>query len=140
MSTHLREKEERLRQILECLAEEAGKGTPIVVEGKKDLEALKALNINGRIISAKSGGKSLLDTVTEIETSGVQEIILLLDFDRRGKESTKYLKRQFERTRIKPDISFWHKLSNLLGREVKDIEGIVKYMETLKRKIGYSVI
>jgi hypothetical protein len=36
LSTKLREKEEKILQILEELAEESAKGKPIIVEGKKD--------------------------------------------------------------------------------------------------------
>ena len=138
MSTHLKEKEERLLQILERLAKESAKGTPIIVEGKNDIETLRALAIKGKIISAKTGGRSLLDVISEVEKSRAQEVILLLDFDRRGKELTKRLKQNLEKAKIKPNITFWIKLSGLVGKEVKDVEGLATYMETLKRKIGNS--
>ena len=138
MSTHLKEKEERLLQILERLAKESAKGTPIIVEGKNDIETLRALAIKGKIISAKTGGRSLLDVISEVEKSRAQEVILLLDFDRRGKELTKRLKQNLEKAKIKPNITFWIKLSGLVGKEVKDVEGLATYMETLKRKISNS--
>jgi len=138
LSTHLKEKEERLLQILERLAKESAKGTPIIVEGKNDIETLRALAIKGKIISAKTGGRSLLDVISEVEKSRAQEVILLLDFDRRGKELTKRLKQNLEKAKIKPNITFWIKLSGLVGKEVKDVEGLATYMETLKRKIGNS--
>ena len=138
MSTHLKEKEERIQQILECLAEESAKGTPIIVEGKKDIETLKMLNVEGAIIAAKSGGKTFLDTVSEIEKTRKKEVILLLDFDRRGKELTKRLKQHLEKTEIKTNLTFWLNLSSIVGKEVKDIEGLASYMETLKSKIHNS--
>ena len=55
LSTHLQEREEKILQVLECLAEESAKGTPIIVEGKNDIEALRALGVEGKIISAKTG-------------------------------------------------------------------------------------
>ena len=138
MSTHLKEKEEKLLQILERLTKESAKGTPIIVEGKNDIKTLRKLTVKGRIISAKTGGKSLLDVISEVEKSGTQDVILLLDFDRRGKELTKRLKQDLEKAKIKPNLKFWIKLSGLVGKEVKDIEGLATYMETLKRKIGNS--
>lgn len=138
MSTRLKEKEEKILRVLECLTEESAKGTPIIVEGKKDIETLRALAVEGKIISAKTGGKSLLDVISEVEKSGAREVILLLDFDRRGKEWTKRLKQNLEKAKIKPNLTFWIKLSGLVGREVKDIEGLVTYMETLKRRICNS--
>ena len=50
LSTRLREKEEKILKILEQLAQEAAKGTPIIVEGKKDVETLKRLSIEGNIV------------------------------------------------------------------------------------------
>jgi len=136
LSTHFRQKEEKLEKILEDLAEEVAKGTPIVVEGAKDLKTLIALGIEGRVISAKSAGKSLLDLVSEIESTGAREVILLLDFDRRGREWTGRLKQLLERKRITPNTVFWHGLFSLVGKEVKDVEGLASYMETLKSKIS----
>jgi 2,5-diamino-6-(ribosylamino)-4(3H)-pyrimidinone 5'-phosphate reductase len=134
LSTHLKEKEEKILKILECLAEESAKGTPIIVEGKKDIETLRALAVEGKIMTAKTGGKSLLDVISEVEKNEVGEVILLLDFDRRGREWTKRLRQQLEKARIKLNITFWRELSALVGKEVKDVEGLAAYMETLKRK------
>jgi 2,5-diamino-6-(ribosylamino)-4(3H)-pyrimidinone 5'-phosphate reductase len=138
LSTYLKDKEEKILQVLKCLAEESAKGTPIVVEGKKDIEALKNFAVEGKIIAAKTGGKSLLDVISEVENISVKEVILLFDFDRRGKEWIKRLKQQLERARIKANVTFWLELLTLAGREVKDIEGLATYMETLKSKICNS--
>lgn len=138
MSTYLKEKEEKILRVLECLREESAKGTPIIVEGKKDIEALRNLGVEGKIITAKTGGKSLLDVISELEKTSVKEIILLFDFDRRGKEWTKHLKQQLERTRTKANVTFWLELLKLVSRDIKDIEGLTSYMKTLKSKICNS--
>jgi 2,5-diamino-6-(ribosylamino)-4(3H)-pyrimidinone 5'-phosphate reductase len=136
LSTHLKEKEEKLWEILEHLTEQASKGTPIVVEGKKDVESLTTLGIQGKIISAKTGGKSLLDVVDEIKETEAQEVVLLFDFDRRGKEWTRRLKQLLEREHIAPNTVFWRELYGIVRKEVKDVEGLVSYMETLKSKVS----
>jgi 5S rRNA maturation endonuclease (ribonuclease M5) len=138
LSTRLKEKEEKILEVLESLAEASAKGTPIVVEGKKDVEALHASGVAGTMLTVKTGGKSFLDAVSEIEKMGVPEVILLLDFDRRGREGTKHLKRSLERAKIKPNVKFWRKLSALVGKEVQCIEGLTAYMVTLKSKIGVA--
>jgi len=125
---------EQIQQILEQLAEENKSGKPILVEGRKDAEALKTLGINGKIIFAKKGLKTRLDVVSEIEKSSPNEIILMLDFDKEGRELTEHLKIHIEKTGIKANINYWLKLSSLTGREVKDVEGLAKYLETLKIK------
>ena len=138
LSTHLKDKREKILKILENLKEESEKGTPIIVEGKKDIQALRTFDIKGKIISAKTGGKSFLDVIYEVENTKKREVILLLDFDRRGKELTKNLKKYLETTGIKLNLTFWKKLSSLVGTEVKDVEGLATYMETLKSKINNS--
>lgn len=134
MSTHLKEKEEKIQQLLERLIEESARGTPIIVEGKKDIETLRTLDIQGKIVSAKTGGKSRLDVISEVEKTEAHEVILLLDFDRRGKEWSKILKEHLERARIRPNLKFWNELQGLVSKEVKDIEGLTSYVETLKKK------
>lgn len=138
MSTHLKEKEEQILKILEQLAEDNLNGKPILVEGKKDVKALRTLGINGEIISVKTGGKSLLDIISRMETANLKEVILMLDFDRRGRELTKNLKLHIEKTGIKVNLHFWLRLLGLIGKEVKDVEGLAPYIETLKNKIGNS--
>jgi 5S rRNA maturation endonuclease (ribonuclease M5) len=138
LSTRLKEKQEKILQILNALAEESAKGTPIIVEGKKDVEALRSLGVEGNVITAKTGGKSFLDVVCEIEQAGMAEVVLFLDFDRRGREGTKRLKQGFERVKIKANVSLWRALLALVGKEVQCIEGLAAYMETLRVKLGVS--
>ena len=136
MSTRLKEKEEKILQVLEALAEESAKGKLIVVEGKKDVEALRALGVAGSVVTVKTGGKSFLDAVSEIETMDVPEVILFLDFDRRGKEGTKRLKHSLERAKIKPNVKFWRALSALVGKEIQCIESLTAYLDTLRAKVS----
>jgi len=138
LSTHLKEKEEQILKVLEQLVEENRSGKPIIVEGQKDAETLRNLGISGQIIFAKKCGKSLLDVISEIEEAKTSEVIMLLDFDRRGRELTEKLGRHIEKAGIKANTHFWLKLQSLVGRELKDVEGLAKYMKTLKSKIGNS--
>jgi 5S rRNA maturation endonuclease (ribonuclease M5) len=135
LSTRIKEKLEKIQKLLERLATESAKGIPIIVEGPNDEKALNELRINGEIISAKTF-KSFIHIISEIEERGQKEVILLMDFDRRGKEWTKRLMQNLERMRTKPNMLFWNGLLNLAGREIKDIEGLASYMKTLEKKSG----
>jgi len=136
VSDKLKNRTEKILQLLNKLSTEAAKGTLIVVEGQKDVGALHQLNVEGNFVSSKTSGKSFLDILTEIEQRKVREVILLLDFDRRGVEWTHRLKQHLEKTRIKPNLTFWSQLYGLVGRDLKDIEGLPAYLETLKKRIG----
>lgn len=135
MSTHLKEKLEKIELILTQLAEESAKGKPIVVEGKKDAQALQELGVNGAIVTVKTGGKSFLEATVEIEALGPREVILFLDFDRRGREGTKRLQESLERGKIKANLTFWRELGGLVGREIQCIESLTSYLCTLKEKV-----
>jgi len=127
---------EELQRILEKLVVEATSGTPIIVEGPRDRESLERLEVKGDIISVKTSGKTLLDVLQEIESCSKGEVILLMDFDRRGKEMTARIIKNLEKSGVKSNLVFWKKLSSLVGRDVKDIEGLAKYLQTFNRKLG----
>ena len=135
MSTHLKEKMETILEILDRLAKESTKGTPIIVEGINDVDALRQLSIKGQIMPAKASRKNLIDILDEVVNTGNAEVILLMDFDRRGKEWTKRIATHLQESKIKPNMFFWKKLLKLIGRNVKDIEGLATYLETLKKKV-----
>jgi 5S rRNA maturation endonuclease (ribonuclease M5) len=132
----LREKEEEIVQIIDALASESSKGTLILVEGKKDVDALRALGVEGPIKCVKTGGKSFLDIVSEVEKADVSEVILLLDFDRRGKQGTNRLRRNLERGGTKVNLEFWLALLGLIGKDVQCVEGLSAYLENLRAKMG----
>jgi 2,5-diamino-6-(ribosylamino)-4(3H)-pyrimidinone 5'-phosphate reductase len=136
MSTKLCDRYKRLEQIIAELIEESKKGTPVVVEGKKDVANLKHLGVVGRIITAKTGGKNFFDVISEIELCGTHSVVLFLDFDRRGQEGTKRFVVALERLPIKVNVWFWRELGCLISRDVQCIESIPHYMTTLKNKIN----
>jgi len=135
LSTKFKEKEEKIQRIIAALTEESAKGKPIIVEGKKDAQALRELGVNGKILTVKTGGKSFIEATAEIEKLGAQEVILLLDFDRRGKEGTVRLKHNLEPAKIKANTRFWRELQALVGREIQCIESLTSYLKTLQEKI-----
>jgi 5S rRNA maturation endonuclease (ribonuclease M5) len=138
LSTKTEKRLEKIKKLLERLAQQSAKGAPIVVEGKKDINSLNKLGITGDIILAKTSGKSFLDVLGEIEKKEKREVILLFDFDRRGKEWTHRMARRLEELKITPNLVFWKMLLGLVGRDVKDIEGLATYFETLENRSSKS--
>ncbi|MEM1543584.1 MAG: toprim domain-containing protein [Candidatus Bathyarchaeia archaeon] len=135
-ASSLERKLERISWIIEELKDETSRGALLVVEGEKDAEALKSIGIECNIFTIKSFGRNLQDVVDEIGWFSDREIILLMDFDRRGRELTRRLAQSLERMKVKFDLNFWKELSSLLNNELKDVEGLAKYIETLRRKVG----
>ena len=134
MSTKTEKRLEKINKLVDRLETRSAKGVPIVVEGRNDVHALHVLGITGTIILAKTSGKSFLDVLSEIEKTGKREVILLFDFDRRGREWTNRMTRCLEEMQIIPNLVFWKMFLCLVGRDIKDIEGLASYLETLRNK------
>ncbi len=108
----------------------------IIVEGKKDAETLRELGVAGTIFTVKTGGKSFLEAVSEIEGLAPSEVVLFLDFDRRGREGTMRLRQSLERVHIKVNIKLWQELRALTGHDIQCVESLLTYLDSLKRKIS----
>ena len=134
LSTHRKEKVEKIQQLITRLIDESAKGKLIVVEGKKDAQALQELGVSGPILTVKTGGKSFLEAAWQIEKLDACEAILLLDFDRRGIEGTKRLQESLERGKVKVTVDFWRELHGLVGREVSSIESLPAYIASAQQK------
>jgi 5S rRNA maturation endonuclease (ribonuclease M5) len=134
LSTHIKDKIEKIQQTIKKLKETSTSTTAIIVEGKKDEQALREIGITATILTIKTGGKNFPLAITEIQKLNPQETILLLDFDRRGKEATKRLQKELEHLKIKTNLQFWRELKALLGHEMQCIESLPKYLLTLSSK------
>jgi 5S rRNA maturation endonuclease (ribonuclease M5) len=134
LSTHLQEKIEKIEDIIAKVVEASARGRLVVVEGKKDADTLRELGVAGAIFTVKTGGKSFLDVATEIEASAPIEVVLFLDFDRRGREGTMRLQRSLELVHIKVNIKLWRELRALTGHEIQCVESLLAYLCSLRRK------
>src|SRR5438067_11499836 len=85
---------DRLRGFIDMLNEEAECGSVIVVEGKRDVEALNRIGFNGNltILNHFKGTTDFVDNHCQIR----KKIILLLDMDRTGKHLTSKLVSQLQ--------------------------------------------
>ncbi len=135
MSTRLKDKKEKLIKILESLAEESKNGIPILVEGKKDVNTLRNLGIKGIIITIKTKGKSFLNLISEIKQLEASKVILLLDFDKRGKEGTKCFQQNLEHNKIKYNLTYWRELIALTSKKIQYIESLDAYLFNLDKKL-----
>ena len=131
---------EEIWRVLEDLKMRMTEGTLVIVEGQKDVESLRRIGADGKILPVKASGRSLLAALREIERWRSKEVILLMDFDRRGRELTMRIARNLEMMKVKPDLTFWRRLLSLLGRDVKDIESLAGYLETLSGKTGKNIL
>ena len=95
----------------------------VVVEGKRDVLALKKLGFTGKIVTFhKYGGLTkFTDSLSECKN-----LILLLDGDRKGKYLTKRIIGQLQH-RTKIDLSFKKKLVSITKGKIRFIEQLGCY-------------
>ena len=122
---------EKVLALLEEIRERSSSGTAILVEGKNDAAALKRLQIkeNIRILKKKETLLNVLENIGEFK-----EAIILTDFDKRGTRIAGFCAKHLRGLGVKPDLETRRKLRGLVGKEVKDIEGLASYVEHLRAK------
>lgn len=115
------EEKEKLMEWAEKLAES---GKIIIVEGKKDREALESLGIEN-IITLKKPLYCIVEEVAEKSKGAV----ILTDFDKKGKELYGRLKKDLSRNGVKVDSHFREFLQK--STRLSHIEGLKSYVERL---------
>jgi|GEM_PF-265732 len=118
---------DRLKTILEALYE-ANKHVPIVVEGRRDSEALRRLGFTGEIISFHSG-KSTYDFCEDL-TEAYDRVILLMDWDETGEELFNALSDNL-RGYWEEFASFREDVRAFCQKDIKDVQSIPGLLERL---------
>ena len=124
---------ERLEKILEQLSYESEKGSPIIVEGTKDKDALRAIGITGSILCLKSSRLNPLEFVEELED--LRQAIVLTDFDRQGTSLAHKLSRTLNSRGTLGNINIWRSLRELTRSHLRSIEELPRYRERLRLEV-----
>ena len=129
--SELKEQLEELRNAIDELIE-LNKTTPVIVEGKKDVESLRSLGIEGEIINYNSG-KSIIATCESVAEK-YNEIIILTDWDRKGGTLARELKRCLESLGIRTNTDIRARLAVLCRKDIKDVESLNRHFMSLSEK------
>ncbi|MEM2865977.1 MAG: hypothetical protein QXM46_00805 [Candidatus Hadarchaeales archaeon] len=111
--------------MLEELRKEGREGTPVLVEGIHDREALLSLGVEGKILHL-NGKRGLLASLERLE--GCEKAVVLTDFDRTGEELARRCSRYLRVMGVEPLLEPREKLKKLLRKEVKDVEGMAHFL------------
>ncbi|MDD2438693.1 MAG: toprim domain-containing protein [Methanosarcinaceae archaeon] len=128
-----RKRLERIEELLEELSERSEKGAIIIVEGKRDILALKKLGIKGKFELATRA--PLLNLSERIASQG-REVIVLTDWDRRGELLVSKFSTYFGSLGLKPDFDIRRKLKLITQKEIKDVESLYTYVSKLRDLTG----
>ncbi len=125
----------RLSRIVEELSSCVEQGMPILIEGKKDEEALRELGINGNIIKVSGSGLKLFE-IAEIAANTSSKVIILTDFDKKGDILAKKLSEDIQSLGSHPDLNIRKNIIKITRRYIKDIESLPKHMKQLELEIN----
>lgn len=120
----------RLRKLIEELIDRSESGAVIVVEGFKDVVALRDLGVRGEILTSSSvSDADLVDIV------GRRDVIILTDCDRRGKQIEKNLVSKFLSWGVTPDTELKKKIFALVRKDITTVESLAGYYIKVKREL-----
>lgn len=127
---------ERLKAFVSLLNEEAEKGSVIVVEGKRDAEALRKIGFIGKltVFHHFSGISDFLDSH---EKAGKKlNMILLLDMDRTGRYLTSRLFSQLQSHRHNVNLFYKKTLARITNGKLRHVEDLAIYAPSLSGVTG----
>lgn len=124
---------EAIIEILEDL-EELSEDSVILVEGRKDVSALKRLGISGDIFTVQSSGGPIkaAEYVYEQKKKGV----ILTDWDSKGDIIASDLETQLSALDISYDRDIRERLAGQCRKDIKDVQAL----KELVVKLSYAVL
>lgn len=126
------ERLEKLEELILELKNLSDAGAIIVVEGRKDVESLRSLGVNGEI--KLSSQQPLLDFTEKLSRSG-KDIVLLTDWDRKGGMVARKIIDYLHAYSIIPNMDIRARIGFLVKKRIKDIESLCKYMGKLRYEL-----
>ncbi|NTV27355.1 MAG: topoisomerase [Methanothrix sp.] len=122
-----------LEELIASLLDASYQGAAIIVEGRRDLQALRALGLPGPVIMASR--QSALDLAEEAARNYPQ-IILLTDWDSKGDEMCKTIEYHLRSMGSRPDKEIRSRLKKLVKKEIKDVESLSQYAQRMREQYG----
>ncbi|HMK55449.1 MAG TPA: toprim domain-containing protein [Dissulfurispiraceae bacterium] len=121
------ERADRLREVLQALYD-VNKRLPIIVEGKRDVQALRKIGLAGEIITLH-GGQGIYEFCEDL-TERFSHVVLLMDWDDKGEKLFRSLADHL--TGLWEEFAPLREILRVLcQKDIKDIEGMPGLLERL---------
>jgi 5S rRNA maturation endonuclease (ribonuclease M5) len=121
---------EMAEELLNELQDLADRDSIIVVEGKRDIAALRSLGVNGDL--RPSTHYPLMDFCEGLSITG-KKVVILTDWDRRGDLLASKLVKNLQSLGSTPDTRIRGLIVSLVQKEIKDVESLPGYIGKLKK-------
>ena len=133
---HVYEKRlENIEKIIDELIQLSTEDAIFIVEGKRDVQALKNLGIDGHFeIATQRSLSNFCESIAQLN----EKVILLTDWDRRGNMLMLKMTKHFHSLGVNPDVRLREHLVSIVQKEIKDVESLPTYVIKLRQLVGYS--
>jgi len=115
---------QKLQKFVNMLNEESGNGAVVVVEGKRDVNALASVGFKGNVVILNNF-KGINRLVESLERTS--KIILMLDMDRKGKYLTHKILTLLQYKGKNVDMFYKKTLSEITRGKVRHTEDLTIY-------------
>jgi len=126
---------EALRDLLEDLSHLDGESC-ILVEGRRDMEALRLLGVGARIRCLMRGRGTLLQRLSSL---GPGMVCILTDLDSEGRELARQASTILASLGVEADVSAWRSLEKLVRGETSSIEELAPYIARLSERVDKAL-
>ncbi|MCQ6963182.1 hypothetical protein PV02_05480 [Methanolobus chelungpuianus] len=130
--------ERRLENIEELLAELvllAEENAVLIVEGKRDIQALNRLGVKGHFeIATQRSLSNFCESIARLN----EKVIILTDWDRRGNLLMLKMTKHFQSFGITPNTLLRERLMSIVQKEIKDVESLHTFVVKLRQATGHS--
>jgi len=123
------ERIELLIDVLDELFREWRDGACIVVEGRRDREALEALGLKTGVVAFKTLNCCMSDAIERLCYS--DRVVILTDFDHEGEELASRISEVLTKRGVEVNLEVRRKLSHILRGEVKGFEDLGPLLDRL---------
>jgi 5S rRNA maturation endonuclease (ribonuclease M5) len=107
---------------------------PVLVEGDRDVAALRALGLEGEVTKLNRG-ESIVARTDEL-SHRYRKVILLTDWDYKGVELHDRLARLLRDAQVSSDDFFWSRLRALAGGGCRTVESLPSFLALLRERAG----
>jgi len=126
------ERLDKLEDIVDELIERS-QTEPIIVEGSRDVRALRAVGVEG-IVKPINTGVGIINFCAALAADH-DRFIILSDWDRKGGQIAHHLRIGFESVDVKYDLQMRTQMAMLVKKEIKDVESLPSYLERLRKSV-----
>ena len=124
---------EALEELITALLEASSQGAAIIVEGRRDKNALRSLGVEGPVIMASR--RPALDLAEDVART-YRDIIVLTDWDSKGEEMALIIEQYLRCTPANADLEIRSRLKKLVRKDIKDVESLSLYMDRMRELRG----